>query len=192
MRVIAGKAKGRKLRRVPGETTRPITDRVKENLFNILGDWVIQTRWLDLFAGTGQVGIEALSRGADEVLFIDNTRLAIKTIYFNLEKTDLLTSAQVIKTDSFDFLDLNLVNPFDVIFVAPPQYLELWSRVLAVIDRTPDNYMSPDGMIIVQIDPREYFEADLKSLQLFDQRRYGNTMLCFYEGSSPTSNSIVH
>jgi len=192
MRVIAGKAKGRKLRRVPGETTRPITDRVKENLFNILGDWVIQTRWLDLFAGTGQVGIEALSRGADEVLFIDNTRLAIKTIYFNLEKTDLLTSAQVIKTDSFDFLDLNLVNPFDVIFVAPPQYLELWSRVLAVIDRTPDNYMSPDGMIIVQIDPREYFEADLKSLQLFDRRRYGNTMLCFYEGSSPTSNSIVH
>ena len=192
MRVIAGKAKGRQLRRVPGDTTRPITDRVKENLFNILGEWVIQTRWLDLFAGTGQVGIEALSRGANGVLFIDNARLAIKTIYFNLEKTGFLESAQVIKTDSFRFLDLNLVNPFDVIFIAPPQYQKLWSRVLTVIDTKPDSYLRRDGMIIVQIDPREYFEVDVKSIQLFDQRRYGNTMLCFYEVSSPTSNSIVH
>ncbi|MCP4425338.1 MAG: 16S rRNA (guanine(966)-N(2))-methyltransferase RsmD, partial [Chloroflexi bacterium] len=62
MRVISGRAKGRKLKKVPGDTTRPIMDRVKENLFNILGGWVVETRWLDLFAGTGQVGIEALSR----------------------------------------------------------------------------------------------------------------------------------
>ncbi len=71
MRVISGKARGHRLKRVPGDSTRPITDRVKENLFNILGDWVIGTNWLDLFAGTGQVGIEAISRGAKHAIFVD-------------------------------------------------------------------------------------------------------------------------
>lgn len=192
MRVIAGKAKGRKLRRVPGETTRPITDRVKENLFNILGDWVMDTRWLDLFAGTGQVGIEALSRGAGEVLFVDTERLAIKTISQNLEHTGLKGSAQIIKLDAFRYLHSSHNRPYDVIFVAPPQYKGLWSRVLEVIDETTDSYLTTRGMVIVQIDPREYEDMDYKSLLLFDQRRYGNTMLCFYEGSTPTSNSIVH
>jgi 16S rRNA (guanine(966)-N(2))-methyltransferase RsmD len=79
MRVIGGKAKGRRLKRVPGDTTRPVMDRVKESLFNILGD-VSGERWLDLFAGTGQVGIEALSRGAAEVVFVDKVRPAILTI----------------------------------------------------------------------------------------------------------------
>ncbi len=191
MRVIAGKSKGRKLRRVPGDKTRPISDRVKENLFNILGDWVIDTRWLDLFAGTGQVGIEALSRGADRAIFVDNAHLAIKTIRLNLEATDLNTSAQVIQIEAFRFLDSKFFNPLDVIFVAPPQYLGLWTRVLAILDKTPESYISPEGMIIVQIDPIEYEEVELKGLRLFDQRRYGNTMLCFYEGSSPTNSSIV-
>ena len=192
MRVIAGRAKGRKLRRVPGDTTRPISDRVKENLFNILGDWVIQTRWLDLFAGTGQVGIEALSRGADEAIFVDKARPAVKIIRLNLAKTGLTTSARVIQTDAFRFLDSALFNPFDVIFIAPPQYLGVWLRVLAILDKSLENYISGEGMVIVQIDPREYEEVELKSLRLFDQRRYGNTMLCFYEGSRPTSSSITH
>ena len=75
-RVISGKAKGKRLKLVPGDTTRPIMDRVKESLFNILGD-IGGTRWLDLFAGTGQVGIEALSRGAAAVVFVDKARAAI-------------------------------------------------------------------------------------------------------------------
>ena len=87
-RVISGKARGKRLKLVPGDTTRPIMDRVKENLFNILGV-VNGTRWLDLFAGTGQVGIEALSRGAAEVIFIDKARAAIQTIRDNLAHTRL-------------------------------------------------------------------------------------------------------
>ncbi|HNS38872.1 MAG TPA: RsmD family RNA methyltransferase, partial [Promineifilum sp.] len=91
-RVISGKAKGRRLKLVPGDTTRPIMDRVKESLFNILGD-IQGTRWLDLYAGTGQVGIEALSRGAAAVVFIDKARAAIQTIRDNLNHTQLMDGA---------------------------------------------------------------------------------------------------
>jgi 16S rRNA (guanine966-N2)-methyltransferase len=89
MRVISGKAKGRKLRSVPGDTTRPITDRVREALFNIIGPDIEGATLLDLFAGTGSVGIEALSRGAKFVLFIDKNRHPITTIMTNLKDTDL-------------------------------------------------------------------------------------------------------
>ena len=78
MRVIAGTAKGRRLKPVPGETTRPITDRVKEALFSILGDWIIEARVLDLFGGTGAVGIEALSRGAGQVTFVDKKEQPVR------------------------------------------------------------------------------------------------------------------
>jgi 16S rRNA (guanine966-N2)-methyltransferase len=182
MRVISGKARGHKLKKVPGDTTRPITDRVKENLFNILGDWVQDTRWLDLFAGTGQVGIEALSRGASEVVFVDKARPAIMTIRNNLQHTKLTKGAEVFHQDAFDYLHQMNVAPFDVIFIAPPQYQELWRKVLLILDRQLDVFLSPQGLVIVQIDPKEYREQDLKNLFLYDQRKYGNTMLCFYEG----------
>jgi len=81
IRVIGGKARGRKLKLVPGDTTRPVRDIVKESLFNILGQWVRGSRWLDLFAGTGSVGIEALSRGADSCVFLDMSREAVRTIH---------------------------------------------------------------------------------------------------------------
>lgn len=182
MRVISGKARGHKLKKVPGETTRPITDRVKENLFNILGNWVQVTRWLDLFAGTGQVGIEALSRGASEVVFVDKSRPAIKTIHDNLRHTRLTDGAKVLHQDAFDYLRRRDTEPFDVIFIAPPQYQELWSEVLLILDEHMDAYLTTQGMVIVQIDPKEYEEQKLKNLMLNDKRQYGNTMLCFYEG----------
>lgn len=192
MRVISGKAKGRKLRSVPGDTTRPITDRVKENLFNILGDWVLHTRWLDLFAGTGQVGIEALSRGAEHAVFVDKARAAILTVRKNLETTALSGSAQVIQLDAFHYLIKPGLDPFDLIYVAPPQYRNLWREVLATIDEQPASLLLDDGMVVVQIDPKEFEELALSNLSLFDKRRYGNTMLCFYEVSSPTNNSMKH
>lgn len=182
MRVISGKARGHKLKRVPGDATRPITDRVKENLFNILGDWVQGTRWLDLFAGTGQVGIEALSRGATTVVFVDNARPAIKTLQYNLQHTHLVEGAEVIHLEAFTYLRREVSRPFDVIFVAPPQYQELWSKVLLILDERFGDFLTPQGMVIVQIDPREYIEQQLNNLILFDERRYGNTMLGFYEG----------
>ena len=95
MRVIAGEAKGRKLKMVRGSSTRPVGERVKEALFGILGDLVVEARFLDLFAGTGSVGIEALSRGADFALFVEQQRQAVLTIRDNLAHTGLKDRAQV-------------------------------------------------------------------------------------------------
>lgn len=181
MRVIGGKAKGRKLKRVPGDSTRPIMDRVKENLFNILGGAVSGSRWLDLFAGTGQVGIEALSRGASEVVFIDSVYAAVRTIQDNLQHTQLAPNARVLKMDAFRYLESPAGAPFDLIYVAPPQYKEIWKKVLFIIDQHPARYVNPEGLVVVQIDPVEYEEVELSTLVPFDQRRYGSTLLCFYE-----------
>jgi 16S rRNA (guanine(966)-N(2))-methyltransferase RsmD len=166
---------------VPGDSTRPITDRVKENLFNILGDWVIGTRWLDLFAGTGQVGIEAISRGAEHAVFVDSARLAIQTIKQNLSHTKFTEQATVVQRDAFTFLETSVVDPVDVIYVAPPQYKELWSKTLSLIDTKQMSWLREDGVIIAQIDPEEFMEIDLRNLELVDRRKYGRTMLCFYE-----------
>jgi 16S rRNA (guanine(966)-N(2))-methyltransferase RsmD len=181
MRVISGRAKGRKLKRVPGDTTRPIMDRVKENLFNILGEWVVGTRWLDLFAGTGQVGIEALSRGAAECIFTDKVRPAIRTIEANLQTTGLSQWARVVQVDAFNYLHGFGDRPFDLIYIAPPQYKEMWAQVMAVLDERPSTFLTPTGLIIIQIDPKEYHPLSLKNLRLDDHRRYGNTQLDFYE-----------
>src|SRR5512143_1674201 len=101
LRVISGSAKGRRLKSVPGDTTRPITDRVKEALFNIIGGDVIDSRWWDLFAGTGAVGIEALSRGAAFARFTDLNRLPIDTIKSNLATAALADRADVRRADAF-------------------------------------------------------------------------------------------
>lgn len=180
MRVISGRARGRKLKKVPGDTTRPIMDRVKENLFNVLGHTVAGTRWLDLFAGTGQVGIEALSRGAAEVVFIDNARPAIRIIRENLHLTGLAQGARVVPADAFTYLAQPPDAPFDVIYVAPPQYRELWIRVMQILDRQPVIYLTAGGIVVIQIDPKEYRDLALNNLVLYDRRRYGNTELCFY------------
>lgn len=185
MRVISGKAKGRKLKAVPGDSTRPIMDRVKENLFNILGDWVIGSRWLDLFAGTGQVGIEALSRGAAEVVFVDSVGAAVGTVKENLKLTKLEEGAEVLRMDAFGYLERGVSRPFDLIYVAPPQYKGIWVEVMGVLDEEPERYISMNdgesGIVAVQIDPKEYQELELERLRLYDKRKYGRTMLCFYE-----------
>jgi 16S rRNA (guanine(966)-N(2))-methyltransferase RsmD len=194
MRVIAGKAKGRKLLSVPGESTRPITDRVKESLFNILGERVVGARFLDLFAGTGSVGIEALSRGARQAVFVEISGRAIKTLKRNLELTGLAEGAKVIQQDVFKFIEREAVAPFDeastssaqrlraapfdIIYVAPPQYKGLWARTLQALDEK--DLLTPDGGVVAQIYPKEYEDLKLKSLQLTDQRKYGSTLLCFF------------
>ncbi len=178
MRVITGKAKGHNLRSVPGDITRPITDRAKSALFSIIGNWVIDARFLDLFAGTGQVGIEALSRGAQEAVFVEIAEPALRTIRANLEHTDLQENAHVVRADVFDFL-MRVPDPFDFVYVAPPQYKGLWVKTLQLLDQRP-GWLAEDGWVIVQIDPLEYEEQALEHLALFDQRSYGGVMLCFY------------
>ena len=180
MRVIAGTAKGRKLKSVPGQSTRPITDRAKVALFDIVAGEVLGSCFLDLFAGTGGVGIEALSRGARRTVFVDYDPKAIRTIRENLKITRLDQQASVIRSDSFQYLERRERHPFDILYVAPPQYQGLWIRALQAIDRRAD-WLSPDGMVIVQIDPKEVREVSMDHLSEFDRRRYGSTLLLFYE-----------
>lgn len=180
MRVITGSAKGKKLKEVPGSITRPITDRAKEALFSILGEWVAGTRMLDLFGGTGGVGIEALSRGGAHVTFIEKATAAARTIHENLRLTQLADRATVIKGDAFKFLRAEQLEPFDIIYVAPPQYQALWLKALMMIDARP-HLLTQDGIVIVQIYPKEFEDVSLDHLVLYDQRKYGSVLLCFYE-----------
>jgi 16S rRNA (guanine(966)-N(2))-methyltransferase RsmD len=179
MRVIAGEAKGRRLFAVPGESTRPITDRVKTSLFNILAGQVEDSRFLDLFAGTGGVGIEALSRGASEAVFVERDERALATIRRNLEVTGLAAHARVVRNDVFKFITGYSGEAFDIIHVAPPQYQGLWARTLRALEGAAPAIAGT--IIVAQIFPTEYEPLDLPTMVLFDQRKYGSTLLCFYE-----------
>lgn len=181
VRVIGGSARGRRLRLVPGAGTRPIGDRVKESLFNILGADVVGARFLDLFAGTGSVGIEALSRGASAAVFVDTSLAAIRTIRSNLEATGLADRAMVLARDALALLEHDAASAFDYIYVAPPQYHRLWIEALGRIDARPE-WLSGDGWVVVQIDPREQEDVSLGRLSLFDERTHGQTRLLFYRG----------
>lgn len=182
MRVIAGKAKGRKLMMTPGEGTRPITDRAKEALFSILGGWLDETRVLDLFGGTGSVGIECLSRGAGWVDFVDLNRKAIETIRANLRHCGFDRQAAVVQGDSFAYLQRYHGKPYDLIFVAPPQYQGFWIKALALIDGKPE-LLAEFGSVIVQIHPRENAPVELERLEEYDRRQYGSVMLLFFAAS---------
>lgn len=179
MRVIGGEAKGRRLFSVPGETTRPITDRVKEALFDILAGRVSGARFLDLFAGTGGVGIEALSRGAQEAIFVERDERALSTLRRNLAITQLASRAQVIRRDVFKFIANYKGEPFDIVYVAPPQYKGLWAKTLQALDQS--SLLAPGTLVVAQIHPKEYEPLELHQLTLSDQRKYGSTLLCFYK-----------
>lgn len=179
MRVITGRAKGRKLMSVPGDGTRPITDRAKSALFSILGDWIEGTRVLDLFGGTGAVGIECLSRGATFVHFLDNNRKAVETIQANLAHCGLSREATVERNDSFTFLDRYRGEAFDFIYVAPPQYQDLWRKALQLIDARPE-LTAEYATVVVQIHPVEDKPVELGRLQEYDRRKYGSVMMIFY------------
>jgi 16S rRNA (guanine(966)-N(2))-methyltransferase RsmD len=154
-------------------------DRVKEALFNILGSGVEGASFLDLFAGTGSVGIEALSRGAERVVFVDNGRAAIKTIEGNLRLTGLETGAEIIRQDVRDFLRREPREAFEYAYIAPPQYHGLWLETLLLLDSHPA-HLHPDAVVVIQIDPREKTDVQLNLLAPFDERRYGKTLLWFF------------
>lgn len=179
-RVIAGSAKGHRLQLVPGDSTRPITDKAKEALFNILNYHVVDATFLDLFGGIGSVGIEALSRGAKYALFTEKNRLAVKTIHENLESTKLKDKADVQMTDAFDLLKNPPPRTFDFIYIAPPQYKGMWLDALRALDNNPA-WLTPQTTVVVQIDPREQETVLFDYLRDYDQRRYGKTLLWFFE-----------
>ncbi len=181
LRVIAGTARGMKLKPVPGEGTRPIMDRVKEALFNIIGGDIPKANFLDLFAGTGSVGIEALSRGAAFARFNELDRRAVKTIHQNLGITGLGARARVTRRDAFDLIARRPDRHYHFIYVAPPQYHGIWLKTLAAFDANL-SWRLPDSRVIVQIDPHEYAALPpFAHLEAIQQRKYGRTLLLFFQ-----------
>ena len=184
MRVVTGAAKGRKLKGPKTPGTRPIIDRVKTALFDILSWRIEDARFLDLFAGTGGVGIEALSRGAASVTFIEMSLPIVKLIRENLGITGLTEHAEVLHMDSFKFLHNHAsasVRAYDMIYVAPPQYQEMAARALGMLDSSP--LLAENGLVIVQVHPKErpgVVAVPLSRLEQTDERRYGSTLLLFY------------
>ena len=190
MRVVTGEAKGRKLKGPKTIGTRPIIDRVKTALFDILSYRVEDARFLDLFAGTGSVGIEALSRGAASATFIEMNYKVLKLVQENLQITALADRAETLHMDAFKFLQSAELstpsrptrNPYDIIYVAPPQYQEMAARALELLDSSP--LVTEDGLVIIQIYPKErpiIAAVPLTRLVQTDERRYGSTMLMFYK-----------
>jgi len=180
LRVIAGTAKGLHLKTVPGDSTRPITDIVKEALFNIIAPEIQGNKVLDLFGGTGAVSIEALSRGAETAVIIDKSQTAASIIRQNLETARFAKRAKVICGDAFSYLSVQAKESFDLIYIAPPQYKDMWQKAVKMLDQDPA-WLTAAGQIIVQINPLEWAELPLENLQVFDQRKYGDTLLVFYE-----------
>lgn len=190
MRVVTGEAKGRKLKGPKTIGTRPIIDRVKTALFDILSYRVEDARFLDLFAGTGSVGIEALSRGAAFATFIEMNYKVLKLVQENLQITELADRAETLHMDAFKFLQSAehattsrpTRNPYDIIYVAPPQYQEMAAGALGLLDSSP--LVAEDGLVIIQIHPKEHpviAAVPLTRLVQTDERRYGSTMLMFYK-----------
>lgn len=193
MRVVTGEAKGRKLKAPKTLGTRPIIDRVKTALFDILSTRVEDARFLDLFAGTGSVGIEALSRGAASATFIEMNHSVLRLVRENLKITALSDRAETIHADAFKFLQSYAADNgsptgnarqrvYDIIYVAPPQYHEMAARALSMLDTSP--LVAPSGLVIIQIHPKEragVATVPLTRLEQTDERKYGSTLLMFYE-----------
>jgi len=188
VRVIAGSARGVCLSSVKGDKTRPIQDRTKESLFNILSGIIQDSRVIDLYAGTGAIGIEALSRGAASCIFIENNRLAIQVIRDNLVATGLQNKATILKYDVLEtasYLEKNGIK-LDIVFAAPPYPLveenSYRSELLTFFSILSEKHIiPPEGIVILQQRKAEFqIPPEASCLELFDTRIYGDTQVLFF------------
>jgi len=180
MRVITGQAKGRRLKAPRGFTTRPTTDRVKESLFNILRDIPCRATVLDLFAGSGGLGIEALSRGAEKAVFVDQSSASCQVITENLKTTGLLPKASVLKYEALKALELLSRQGwvFTLIFCDPP-YLSGLAE--AALQKVTSLKIVTDGAIFVtEHSRRETLPERIGGFVLVRREQYGETMMSFY------------
>ena len=181
MRVISGKSRGKKLVSLEGDNTRPTLDRVKEALFNKIQFNIQDATVLDLFAGTGALGIEALSRGAKEVVFCDKVAEAIKVIKQNVTNTNNLAKSIIINKDCKEVLEKlsNQNKKFDIVFLDPPYKTNLAIESLQKIIMS--NLLTEDGIIIIETDDinKEKEILKIEEVEIFDKRKYGSVWLIF-------------
>lgn len=174
MRVITGSARGRRLKTPDNDEIRPTTDNVKESLLNILQFDIEGRRVLDLFAGTGQLGIECLSRGAVGVTFVDKDREAVRIVRENLKSCGL--TAPVLQEDALRFLDRG--QQFDLIFVDPPYDSGLYEAVLEKINSV--DILSDGGIIVCEARREKALPEMSAPYHRSREYRYGKVKLCLY------------
>ncbi len=179
MRIIGGKFKGRKLRSVRGTATRPTSDRTREAIFNIIGITISGARVLDLYAGTGALGIEALSRGAQSAAFIDVSRQSLSVLKANLADISLKVPISVIRWDLAHNLNClrSMPRSFDLVFMDPPYNHNLVAPTLNHLHAS--RCLENGARIIVEHSQRESVDPDLAAFEVVDRRRYGKTLVSF-------------
>jgi 16S rRNA (guanine966-N2)-methyltransferase len=180
VRVITGSAKGRPLKTVKGREVRPTADRVKESLFNVIGARVIDARFLDLFAGSGNVGIEALSRGAAAATFVDLQTAHLKIVEENLRYTNLIDRAELLRRDARAALvDLGKRGrTYDLIFVDPPYGQDLCPAALTGI--VANGVLADDGWVICEHHGKDPMPPAVGSLIRFRELSFGETAISLY------------
>lgn len=182
MRIISGKHKGTKLYTLEGEATRPTLDRVKEPLFSILNFDLPKAAVLDLFAGSGALGLEAISRGADEVVLCDNSTKAIHIIEQNVDKLQERLKSKILQKDFQAALELlkQEEKKFDIVFLDPPYKTDFALKATRLIAQY--DLLKEDGIIVVETDRKEDLETSIRALNIFeiyDERKYGRVKLIF-------------
>lgn len=175
MRVITGSARGMTLRTLEGDNVRPTTDKVKEAIFSAIQFELEGRRILDLFAGSGQLGIEALSRGAKNAVFVDADKNAVKIIKENLAKTKLDSLATVAQTDSIAFLTMTN-QMFDIAFLDPPYETGLLQKALSKID----DHIARGGAVICEHPFREELEEEIGGLKKYREYKYSKVAVTVY------------
>lgn len=179
MRIISGLARGTKLYTLDGENTRPTLDRIKEPLFSIIQNYINGSVVLDLFSGSGALGLEALSRGAKKAVLCDKSYEAIEIIKKNINKTHMEEKAKVVNADYKKCL-LSLNEKFDIIFLDPPYKLNIAVNALEII--LENNLLSPNGIIIIETDEEERETQKIKELnniEIINFKKYGRVKLIF-------------
>ncbi|MEW6556649.1 MAG: 16S rRNA (guanine(966)-N(2))-methyltransferase RsmD [Elusimicrobiota bacterium] len=174
VKIIAGKFRGRVLKTLPGTQTRPLLARVKKSLFDILVHKIVGSTFLDLFAGFGTVGIEALSRGAKKVVFVENDRNCIKIIEENLEKLGISKNVKVFQKDAIqpDLIECK----FDIIFIGPPYNLVSIADIIYKCERI----INKNGIVIAQHYFKEMLQDRISNFHLYRRQKYGDMWLSFY------------
>lgn len=177
MRVIGGSAKGQRLTSLPGENTRPTLDRVKESMFNMIQMHLYNAAVLDLFAGSGALGVESLSRGAKECYFVDEHRESMKVIRENLTKTKLINYSTTLLMDFSRALESiqREGKSFDLIFLDPPYGKGLVEEALEIIAN--GKLLAPEGLVIIEQDKKESLIIERVPYILWKEKKYGNTMV---------------
>ncbi len=182
-KIITGKIKGLKLNCPPGQHTRPTGARVKESVFNIISAHVAGSSFLDLFAGCGQIGMEALSRGAKRAVFVDRDPKSTASIKGNLTKARMLDETRVFRMNAFEFLraDKELAGKFDVLYMDPPFDFTA-KRILKLLEAVADSdLLDDDPLIILEHDSALSPPENVINLKLARSCKYGAIMISFYE-----------